>query len=145
MKKYITKDSGKRIDYPSGMRRDVQDDKPNFKFLLVPGMPYGEQYLTRCAGLLSRGAKKYGAFNFTKADSEEELERFKVSALRHMIQWITDENDEDHSTAIWFNIMAAEMVKWKLERRQNEKNTKRKTTRTKQNVFNQHKRSTNHR
>jgi len=32
-KQYQTKNSGKRIEYPSGMRRDVQDGKPAFQMI----------------------------------------------------------------------------------------------------------------
>ena len=116
-KEFVTKDSGKRQDFPSGMRRDTQDDKPNFRFLLVPDMPFEEQMLTRWANLMVRGAKKYGEYNFTKANSEEELERFKASALRHMLQYQCGDESEDHGASVMFNVMAAEMVKWKLKNR----------------------------
>lgn len=111
---YITKDSGKREEYNSGMRRDTQEGKPGFHYLFVDGIPYDEQFLTRWSALMSRGAEKYGAKNYQKADSEEELERFKASAARHFAQWMCGEVDEDHSVAVAFNLMAAEMVKWKL-------------------------------
>ena len=111
---YQTKDSGVREEYTSGMRRDVQTDKPRFEFLLVSGMPYEEQFLTRWAKLMARGAEKYGERNFELANSTEELERFKASALRHMMQWLSGETDEDHGVAVAFNIFAAQMVEYKL-------------------------------
>lgn len=111
---FITKDSGKREEYESGMVRDTQEGKPGFHYLFVDGIPYDEQFLTRWSALMSRGAEKYGAKNYQKADSEEELERFKASAARHFAQWMCGEVDEDHSVAVAFNLMAAEMVKWKL-------------------------------
>ncbi len=111
---FTTKDSGHREDYDSGMVRDTQDGKPRFDLCLVDGLPYEEQFLTRLAGLLSRGAEKYGEKNWQLADSAEELARFKASGLRHMMQWMTDEVDEDHAAAVAFNLMAAEYVKWKL-------------------------------
>lgn len=115
MTAFETKDSGERQEYVSGMRRDVQSGKPRFDLLLVDGLPYGEQFLTRFAGLLERGAEKYGESNWTLADSAEELARFKASAFRHFIQWISGELDEDHGAAVAFNIMAADYVKWKIE------------------------------
>ena len=111
--KYTTKDSGKRQGYDSGMVRDTQEGKPRFEFLLTD-QPYKEQLITRWAELMGRGADKYGARNWQLANSEEELERFKGSAMRHFMQWMCGEDDEDHATAVLFNINAAEYVKWKL-------------------------------
>lgn len=112
---WTTKDSGKREEYDSGMRRDTQEGKPRFDLLLVPGVPFEAQFLTRLAALLERGATKYGERNWQKANSVEELERFVASGMRHMVQWATGEVDEDHAAAVAFNLMAAEYVKWKLE------------------------------
>lgn len=112
---YETKDSGARQEYDSGMRRDLQDDKPRFDLLLVDGQPYEEQFLTRFAALLERGASKYGPRNWQLADSQEELDRFRASGLRHMMQWASGERDEDHAVAVAFNLMAYEYVQWKLK------------------------------
>ena len=114
MAEFETKDSGEREEYVSGMRRDVQTDKPRFDLLLVDGQPYEEQFLTRFAGLLQRGAEKYGERNWQLANSPEELARFKASALRHMMQWACGELDEDHAAAVAFNLMAYEYVQWKM-------------------------------
>lgn len=111
--KYQTKDSGKRVEFESGMRRDTQEGKPDFYLCLPKGIPYSDQMITRFAELLTRGAEKYGERNFELAASEEELDRFKASAYRHFLQWISGESDEDHAAATWFNIMAAEMIKYK--------------------------------
>src|SRR3954467_14165352 len=69
---WVTKDSGQRVDYPSGMRRDIQDGKPRFALIFPEGVPYEEQLLTRFAGLLARGAEKYGDNNWQLANSKEE-------------------------------------------------------------------------
>ena len=111
---YITKDSGEREEYVSGMRRDVQEGKPRYDLLLVEGQPYDEQFLNRLASLLSRGAEKYGERNWQLANSPEELARFRSSGFRHFMQWMCGEVDEDHAAAVVFNLMAAEYVKWKL-------------------------------
>lgn len=108
--KFTTKDSGERVEYGSGMRRDIQDNKPDF-FLCTTDVPYNQQLLTRWAALMQRGASKYGRRNWQLANSQEELERFKSSAFRHFMQWICDEYDEDHAAAVLFNINAAEFVK----------------------------------
>lgn len=112
---FETKDSGERQEYDSGMRRDTQSGKPRFDLLLVDGQPYEEQFLTRFAALLERGATKYGERNWQLASSEVELARFRASGIRHLMQWATGERDEDHAAAVAFNLMAYEYVKWKLD------------------------------
>ena len=114
VKSYITKDSGVRQDYASGMRRDIQTGKPNFYLITPLNLPYEDQMLTRWASLLTRGADKYGLRNWELAQSEEELQRFKSSAFRHMMQWLLGEDDEDHAAAVYFNIQCAEYVKWRM-------------------------------
>lgn len=71
--------------------------------------------LKRWAILMSKGAEKYGENNWKLANSEEELNRFLSSALRHMMQWANQERDEDHGAAVMFNIAAYEYIKKKLE------------------------------
>lgn len=109
--KFITKDSGKRKEFSSGMKRDINDDKPMYILIWQP-------MLKRWAELMTRGAKKYGINNWMLASGEEELNRFKDSALRHMYQWLEGDESEDHAAAVFFNISGAEYVKSKL----NEKN-----------------------
>lgn len=104
---FVTKDSGQRVDYPSGMRRDVDTGKARYD--LIP-----RTMLRRLAELYARGAVKYGDNNWQLANSEEELTRFKASAFRHFVQWLDDERDEDHGSAVFFNIAAAEHVRAKL-------------------------------
>lgn len=104
---YETKDSGERVDYPSGMRRDVQTGKPRYD--LIPLKP-----LRRLADLYARGAEKYGDENWTLADSNEELQRFKGSALRHMYQWLEGDKSEDHAIATVWNIFAYLTIEDKL-------------------------------
>lgn len=112
---YVTKDSGARDAYDSGMTRDTQDGKARFDLLRPKGVPYAKQFLTRVAELMTRGAVKYGFRNWEKANSEDELERFQNSAERHLMQWLAGEEDEDHAAAVVFNILAAETVKYKMQ------------------------------
>lgn len=98
---YITKDSGKRIEFKSGFRRDIQEGKPRYD--LIPLEP-----LKRLAELYSRGAEKYGEENWKLANSKEEYARFRASAFRHFMQWMNGDEDEDHASAIIFNVMAYE-------------------------------------
>ena len=113
---FVTKDSGKRQEFASGMQRDTQDDKPRFDLLFPVGVPYADQFLTRVAELLMRGAVKYEERNWEKAEGEAELNRFRSSANRHMIQWLCGETDEDHMAAVVFNLMGAHLVEWKMNR-----------------------------
>lgn len=56
---FITKDSGKRTEFASGMVRDIDEGKPRFDLIRPLGVPYKAQMLTRFAELMARGAKKY--------------------------------------------------------------------------------------
>lgn len=107
--KFTVKDSGARKEYPSGMRRDTQEGKPDYSLL-------NEAMLTRWAAHITKGAEKYGRRNYELANSEEEMERFVASAFRHFIQWWRGDRDEDHGAAVFFNIAAAEMVRDKLNK-----------------------------
>lgn len=112
---FETKDSGERQEYASGMRRDIQTGKPRFDLLFTEGVPYNDQFFTRVAALLGRGAEKYGERNWQLANSSEERDRFRASGMRHMMQWVSGQVDEDHAAAVVFNLMAYEYVKWKME------------------------------
>lgn len=105
---FVTLDSGERKEFPSGMHRDSDTDKPRYDLIEI-------DFLTRWAKLMARGAAKYSARNWELADSEEEWERFRASAFRHFIQWFSGDTDEDHAAAIAFNVAAAEFVKKKLD------------------------------
>lgn len=100
-KKFITKDSGKRIIYKSGFNRDIPDKKPRFDLI-----PF--EMLRRIADLYQRGAEKYGAENWKLAETQEEYNRFKASAFRHLVSWLEGKEDEDHATGTIWNIIAYE-------------------------------------
>lgn len=104
---WTTKDSGAREEYGSGMVRDTQAGKPRYDLINLA-------FLRRWAELMGRGAAKYGERNWELASSEEELARFKQSALRHMFQWLEGDTSEDHAAAVAFNLAAAEYVRMKL-------------------------------
>lgn len=114
--KFETKDSGARHQYTSGMIRDKREDKDNFYLILPLDMPYSEQMLTRWAQLMTRGGVKYSPRNWEKAGGEAEYHDFKASAMRHFIQWICGETDEDHAAAVYFNIQGAEYVNYKMNK-----------------------------
>ena len=103
---YTTKDSGKRVEFPSGFNRDVQENKPRFD--LIP-----TSMLKRLAELYARGADKYGDWNWQKAETPIEYQRFIGSAFRHVEAWRAGDQDEDHASGAIWNIMAYE---WHMER-----------------------------
>ncbi len=114
MADFETKDSGERAKYDSGMVRDTDKGKARFDLIFPEGVPYKEQIITRFAKLMARGAEKYTQRNWEQARGKEEMDRFKSSALRHMMQWFNGELDEDHAVAVFFNIMAYESTKYKM-------------------------------
>lgn len=104
---FLTVDTGNKQTFSTGMQRNVATDKPRYDLVWKPG-------LKRIAELYARGAKIYGGRNWEKAETQEELDRFKESANRHFEQWMVGETDEDHMAATIFNLFGAEMVKEKL-------------------------------
>lgn len=110
------KDSGQRLQFASGMVRDIDDTKPSFDLVIPEGIPYSELMLTRWAELLRKGAIKYSRRNWEKADSQDELDRAKASAFRHFMQWFSGETDEDHAAAVFFNINEVETIKYKQKK-----------------------------
>lgn len=105
---FITKDSGQRQEFSTGMVRDVQQGKPRFDLVWKP-------LYWRWAELMGRGAEKYGDNNWKLAATEVELNRFLGSAERHFQQWLRGDSDEDHAAAILFNVAGAEYVKERLK------------------------------
>ena len=106
---FVTKDSGERETFDSGMVRDTAEGKTLWH--LVASGPM----LRRWAELLTRGAKKYTPDNWLKANGPAELDRARESAFRHFMQWYYGEEDEDHAAAIMFNVNVAEYVKGRLD------------------------------
>jgi hypothetical protein len=104
---FTTLDSGERAEFPSGMVRDTDAGKPRYDLIPL-------SMLKRLAELYARGAVKYGDRNWENANSKEEMERFQASAFRHFVQWLMGERDEDHASAVVFNVFAAETLRDKL-------------------------------
>lgn len=104
---FQTKDSGERVQFSTGMVRDIQTHKPRYDLLDRP-------LLKRWAELMARGALKYGENNWTKAATQEEMDRFDASLLRHVFQLLEGDRTEDHGAAICFNVAGREMVREKI-------------------------------
>lgn len=114
MDSFVIKDSGERMVFSTGMQRDsgIKTLRPDLIWL--PG-------LLRLAELYGRGAIKYAERNWEKAETQEELDRFRASAFRHFVQWFRGDRDEDHMAAVIFNLFGAEMVLAKLEEKKDGK------------------------
>lgn len=110
---FQVKDSGKREEYESGMRRDTNDGKIRYDLTIPENMK--NPLIKRLAEHMTKGADKYGDRNWEKATGEAEIKRFRESAFRHFMQWYLGEVDEDHASAVVFNIQGAEYVKEKLD------------------------------
>src|SRR5882672_6824709 len=102
---FEVKDSGKRQEFDSGMVRDTEDDKTDYS--LVSDGPM----LERWAEHLTKGAKKYDKRNWMKAAGPEEMHRFRESAYRHFMQYMSGDTTEDHASAVFFNVNGYEFVK----------------------------------
>ena len=99
---FITKAS-KKTDYGNGFTRDSDEGKLRYDLIPI-------SMLKRLAALYSRGAKLYGDSNWKKA-SGPAVDNFKRSAFRHFMQWANGEYDEDHASAIVFNVFGFEWHK----------------------------------
>lgn len=108
MDQFIVKDSGKREQFDSGMQRDTQQGKTLYHLVLKGPM------FKRWAAQLTKGAQKYDENNWMKAQGAAELERFRASAMRHFIQWMDGDRDEDHAAALFFNINGVEYVRERM-------------------------------
>lgn len=107
---FTIKDSGQRQSFDSGMVRDVATDKTDVELIFNGPMA------DRWAEHLTKGARKYpdplpGQANWMRASGEQELVRFRKSAVRHFRQWLRGDVDEDHAAAVFFNINGYEYVK----------------------------------
>lgn len=105
-------DSGKRMVFASGSMRDPSEGKIKWSRVTFGPM------LRRWAQHLTKAEAKYpdpkpGLPNFMLIETEEELLRYKESAFRHFMSWLMDETDEDHASAVFFNINGVEIIKAK--------------------------------
>lgn len=107
---FQVKDSGERHEFDSGMVRDTNAGKVRYD-LLFDG-PLAERYSAH----LTKGAMKYQPRNWMQAAGQAEAERFKESAIRHFVQWLRGDMDEDHFSATIFNMNGFEYVE---ERKRN--------------------------
>lgn len=87
-------DSGERQEFSTGSRRDIQKGKGRFDLISAHG-------LMRLAKHYENGAVKYGDHNWSKG---QPISRYLCSAFRHMVKYMGGCRDEDHLSAITWNI-----------------------------------------
>jgi len=83
----------------NGGKRDSADGKLVYTLIPIPA-------LRRVAQHYKNGMKKYGRNNWHKLNTPEDIERYKQSMYRHLIQYLDGEKDEDHLSAVVWNAMA---------------------------------------
>ena len=96
------------VELPSGMVRS--DNAGKTDYTLVRDGPMYERW----ARHLTAAVPSKGKRNWMRADSAEDLERFRESAARHFEAWLRGEDDEDHAAAVFFNVSGVEYVKARL-------------------------------
>jgi hypothetical protein len=112
MLSYAVKDSGQRQQFDSGSLRDTTTGKVDYSRVLDGPL------FERLAAHLTAAETKYpdyapGKPNWTLISTEEELVRYRKSAVRHFWQWYRGDTDEDHFAATVFNLNGAELIKQK--------------------------------
>jgi hypothetical protein len=83
----------------NGGSRDSADDKLDYTLLPIPA-------LNRITQHYVNGLKKYGRNNWHKLSTPEDIERYKQSMFRHLIQYLEGKDNEDHLAAVVWNAMA---------------------------------------
>jgi hypothetical protein len=92
-------DSGKRYENELGGVRDTDEGKTNYRLIPI-------ESLKRLANHYTEGLKKYGRDNWKLLSTEEDIERFKDSTNRHLMDYFEGKTNEDHLAACVFNIFA---------------------------------------
>lgn len=90
------KDSGERRDFGTGSVRDVRTGKGRFD--LIPPI-----FLRRLAKHVENGAVKYGDRNW---ELGQPLSSYLDSGMRHTVNLMALDVDEDHAAAVAWNAMA---------------------------------------
>jgi hypothetical protein len=104
MDNYEVKGGEKRVS-ASGMERHREEQKIDYSLALDGPM------FERLAIHLTKALAHYEPRNWMKASKQEDMERFRRSAVRHFYQWLRGDTDEDHAAAVFFNINGYEYAK----------------------------------
>jgi hypothetical protein len=98
------------VELPSGMRRSNTAGKTDYTLVLDGPM------FERWARHMTAAVPSKGKRNWMNASEEEDLQRFREGFLRHAVQWLRGDDDEDHAAALFFNVTGVEYVKDQLGR-----------------------------
>lgn len=102
-------------EFDGGGVRSSDDGKPDFTLLMVTDVPYEQQLLTRAGVRMAEGAKMYGRLNHEKMNTPDALERCKTSLMRHVVQYLNGEGDEDHAAAAMCNLVMLSGIERRVE------------------------------
>jgi hypothetical protein len=94
----------------SDLLREDKTGKPDFTIV-----PFGP--LTRIANRFTEGAKKYERDNY-KCCTLDQLQTYRESALRHLMQYVDGQDSEDHLSAAAVNIMILMYVEDKYKEKE---------------------------
>jgi hypothetical protein len=100
-----TKFADKTETYPTGAKRGDRKGKGRYDLLPM-------EMLKRDAALYEKGAEHYGGNNYRKGFP---LSSPLDSALRHLVQLLNNERDEDHAAAVRFNVAVYEWTRAEIE------------------------------
>lgn len=95
-KKFSIVDSGSQTTFSSGAVRDNPEGKPPMELLPM-------DLLARVSVHYGLGAKKYGANNWRRGQS---VKHCIASVMRHLMKYQMGMEDEDHLSAIVFNVLS---------------------------------------
>lgn len=119
-RRFVVKAGGPQTIGAGGMVRSSGEGKVDYT-LALDGVLFN-----RWAEHLDRATKPHGDFagyakrNWMQAltgkpqERTQVMDRARVSAFRHFLQWLRGERDEDHAAAVLFNINVYETVKESL-------------------------------
>lgn len=91
----VIKDSGQKREFGTGAHRDNDSKKARYDLLPITA-------LEKVAHHYALGAAKYGENNWRKGIPRKEFLR---SALRHLLQAIRGDDDEDHIVHCAWNVL----------------------------------------
>jgi hypothetical protein len=80
----------------NGGNRDSAEGKLDYTLVPIPS-------LNRLVRHYQNGLKKYGRGNWQLLNEPADIERYKQSMYRHLIQYLSGENNEDHLAAVAWN------------------------------------------
>lgn len=111
MKEHNLADSGARQVLENGFTREPELDRPDYLPLLtargIELVP--RELILRIAEHYFQGGLKYAPNNWRLGTDPATLERNRRSAVRHLVQWLRGDDDEDHLAAVTWNMITYEI------------------------------------